>query len=135
MSDSKENVVELAQNGPLCLSGDLLVEGQDPCAETALCRCGLSKNKPFCDGSHNAAGFADPGACGDAGEGPDPATGRLEVKQAKNGPLLLSGNFAIVTGDGQVAWRGTKAALCRCGASKNKPFCDGSHKPAGFSAE
>jgi CDGSH-type Zn-finger protein len=57
------------------------------------------------------------------------------VSPAPNGPLLLSGNFTIAAASGRRAWRGTKAALCRCGHSNNKPFCDGSHKRVGFQAE
>ena len=54
------------------------------------------------------------------------------IKPLIDGPLLMQGNLTIRAGSGRVAWEGTKAALCRCGASKNKPFCDGSHKEAGF---
>lgn len=54
---------------------------------------------------------------------------------APNGPLLLSGNVTLVTAAGRVAWQGSKCALCRCGHSKNKPFCDGAHKAAGFVSE
>ena len=57
------------------------------------------------------------------------------VVVSNNGPLLLNGNFEIVSAGGRTTWRGTKAALCRCGASKNKPFCDGAHKAAGFEAD
>ena len=59
----------------------------------------------------------------------------LGVKRAKNGPLLLSGNFSIMAASGRVAWRGNKAALCRCGHSENKPFCDGAHAKKGFAAD
>jgi CDGSH-type Zn-finger protein/uncharacterized Fe-S cluster protein YjdI len=101
----------------------------------ALCRCGQSKNKPFCDNSHEDAGFKDYGAVGDSGEGFDAPGGTLEVGHAPNGPLLLNGNFTIVAASGRQAWKGKKAALCRCGHSQNKPFCDGAHKQAGFEAE
>jgi CDGSH-type Zn-finger protein len=47
----------------------------------------------------------------------------------------VSGNLSLVAASGRVAWTGTKAALCRCGQSQNKPFCDGSHKAAGFVAD
>ena len=59
--------------------------------------------------------------------------GKLEINRAPNGPLLLSGNFCIRASSSRVAFEG--AALCRCGQSKNKPFCDGAHKAAGFEAD
>jgi CDGSH-type Zn-finger protein/uncharacterized Fe-S cluster protein YjdI len=135
-----ENRVIISNNGPVYLEGDLRIDGA---AEdmpgvkfrAALCRCGDSKNKPFCDNTHEEAGFRDRGAVGETGPGAEGEGGPLEVKRAPNGPLLLSGNHAIVTGSGRVAWRGTKSAICRCGASKNKPFCDGSHTEAGFEAD
>ncbi|MBW2376502.1 MAG: CDGSH iron-sulfur domain-containing protein [Deltaproteobacteria bacterium] len=135
-----ENVVSVMYNGPLYVRGDLEVEGASADMSgvrfrAALCRCGQSKNKPFCDNSHEDAGFKDYGAVGDGGEGFDAPGGTLKVGRAPNGPLLLSGNFSIVAASGRTAWKGTKAALCRCGHSQNKPFCDGAHKKAGFEAD
>ncbi len=135
-----ENVVVIAHNGPLYLRGDLQIDGAAEDMNgvkfrAALCRCGASKNKPFCDNSHEQAGFKDYGAVGESGEGFDVPGGPLEVSRAPNGPLLLKGNFTIVAASGRKAWTGKKAALCRCGQSKNKPFCDGAHKAAGFEAE
>lgn len=135
-----ENVVTVVYNGPLYVHGDLEIDGaaRDMTGvsfRAALCRCGASKNKPFCDNSHEAAGFKDYGAVGESGDGFDAPGGKLEVKKAPHGPLLLSGSFAIVAASGRKAWKGKKAALCRCGHSSNKPFCDGSHKDAGFEAE
>ena len=137
---SDENTVMVANCGPLYVRGDLEVEGAADDMDgvkyrAALCRCGQSKNKPFCDNSHEAAGFKDYGAVGATGEPPPATGGRLEIKKAPNGPLLLSGNFTIHASSGRLAWRGTRAALCRCGHSKNKPFCDGAHKAEGFVAE
>ncbi len=57
---------------------------------------------------------------------------RSTVSLKPDGPLLLSGDFEIRAPDGRVLFAGQKAALCRCGHSANKPFCDGSHKGAGF---
>ncbi len=134
------NTVTVANNGPLYVTGDLRVAGAAddmPGTRTrvALCRCGQSANKPFCDGRHEKVGFVDRGAIGSVGKGVEADGGVLEIKRAKNGPMLLSGNVEIRAGSGRVAWRGTKAALCRCGQSGNKPFCDGSHVGAGFEAE
>ena len=134
------NAVVVAANGPLYFRGNLNIDGaQDDQPGTnqraALCRCGDSKNKPFCDNSHQDAGFNDQGAIGEQGLHIESADGPLEVKRAKNGPLLISGNFRMVTGSGRVAWSGQKAALCRCGQSTNKPFCDGKHKSVGFEAD
>jgi CDGSH-type Zn-finger protein len=178
-----------------------------PQAETyALCRCGRSKNAPFCDGSHAAAGFSgeetasnapyteradtvrgpgldmlDDGRCalarfchrdgGDAWElvkrsgsardrreavtaaGECPA-GRL-VAVAKDGTMLepehepavevlqdperdvscgisVKGRIPIGSARGFVYEARNRAVLCRCGASRNKPFCDASHLDIGY---
>ena len=139
-SADAENVVSVMYNGPLYVRGDLQVDGaaEDMSGVTfraALCRCGQSKNKPFCDNSHEEAGFKDYGAVGDGGEGFDAPGGTLQVDRVPNGPLLLNGNFTIVAASGRRAWKGNQAALCRCGHSQNKPFCDGAHQNAGFQAE
>ena len=135
-----ENVVVVANNGPLYLRGALAIDGAADdmpgvAYRAALCRCGLSKNKPFCDNSHEDGNFRDRGAVGSTGSAEVDKGGPLEVKRAPNGPLLVSGNLVIVAASGRVAWRGTKTALCRCGHSKNKPFCDGAHRDAGFTAD
>ena len=132
-----ENTVSVVYNGPLYLTGDLHIDdAADDMAgarfRAALCRCGASGNKPFCDNSHLQAGFQDFGAVGEAGPGLSGAGGPLKVRRIPNGPLMLEGDLSIRAGSGRVSWRGEKAFLCRCGASKNKPFCDGSHKDAGF---
>jgi CDGSH-type Zn-finger protein/uncharacterized Fe-S cluster protein YjdI len=134
------NQVVVANDGPLYVSGDLVIDGaadDQPGVRfrAALCRCGASKNKPFCDNGHRELRFEDQGSVGSKGEGVVEAGGKLQIRRAPNGPLLLNGSFTIITGAGREAWHGTRAALCRCGASKNKPFCDGSHKGAGFTAE
>jgi CDGSH-type Zn-finger protein/uncharacterized Fe-S cluster protein YjdI len=139
-SAQAENVVSVMYNGPLYIRGDLEIDGvaEDMPGvhfRAALCRCGQSKNKPFCDNSHEDAGFKDYGAVGASGEGFDAPGGTLKVGKAPSGPLLFDGNFTIVAASGRKAWAGNKAALCRCGQSKNKPFCDGTHKEAGFQAE
>jgi uncharacterized Fe-S cluster protein YjdI len=54
------------------------------------------------------------------------------VEPRPNGPLFLRGRLRIVAADGQVIRQDTRVALCRCGASGNKPFCDGSHRRIGF---
>ena len=138
--DSKENQVTVTQNGPLYFSGQLNIEGgPDDMPGTkfraALCRCGASANKPFCDNSHVKAGFTDSGAVGQSGPGSTSEAGELTIKPATDGPLLTRGKLTIFASTGRVAWKGEKTALCRCGASQNKPFCDGSHKAAGFKAE
>ncbi len=135
-----ENTVHVTYNGPLFVRGELDVEGLDQDApglkfRAALCRCGKSKNKPFCDNSHEAAGFRDYGAIGETGDSAAGSGGALKIVPAKDGPLLLSGNVRLLNGSGRSAWQGKKVALCRCGASKNKPFCDGQHKKIGFTSD
>ena len=135
------NTVTVRPNGSLHLRGDQIFVGGDgeESRETraALCRCGLSGNKPYCDNSHQAAGFTDAGAVTDtklapveAGEG-----GGLRIACAPNGPVLIEGPVELCDASGETVATGRKGALCRCGASANKPFCDGSHVAIGFEAE
>lgn len=138
-ADAKNTAV-VTNNGPLHVRGDLEIQdAPDDMPGTkfraSLCRCGHSNNKPFCDNSHDDAGFVDHGAVGEAGESLSEEGGKLTIRKAPNGPLLVSGNLSIIAGSGRVAWQGTRTALCRCGQSQNKPFCDGAHKAAGFEAE
>ena len=58
----------------------------------------------------------------------------LDVRASANGPLLVYGGVRVLNADGDVLYEGDKAALCRCGQSANKPFCDGTHKKVGFEA-
>ena len=58
------------------------------------------------------------------------------IKPAKDGPYLVTGCERLENfGDGKVFDTANTVALCRCGASKNKPFCDGTHKEIGFQAD
>ena len=169
----------------------------------ALCRCGASKNKPFCDGAHSSIGFSGEkerteefgtkefesreltiidniGVCCHAGvcvdgapsvffswDGderisvPDEAdkqaiidtirkcpSGSLayklqdelhdeyfsdpEIFVSKDGPLHVRGGTTLNNPAGESPVSSDHYTLCRCGASKNKPFCDGAHKEAGF---
>lgn len=168
----------------------------------ALCRCGASANKPFCDGTHTKIGFSgarlsdgsadrrdtytgkaitiydNRGLCAHAGVctdrlaavwrmGEEPwiypdgasAEAIIEVIQAcpsgalsysiggeeaaapdrgpaiaiaKDGPYHVTGNVELVGVAGSEGVSRERYTLCRCGASKNKPFCDGSHWDAGF---
>lgn len=138
-SAAVQNTIAVTYNGPLFARGALAIE--DAPADmpgvrfrAALCRCGQSKNKPYCDNSHEAAGFRDYGAVGETGKGLAAAGGPLAIKPIKDGPLRVRGNLAIVASSGCARWQGTETYLCRCGHSKNKPFCDSSHKAAGFKA-
>lgn len=135
-----ENTVHVAYNGPLFVRGDLDIDGAPEQAtglkfRAALCRCGKSKNKPFCDNSHSDDGFVDYGAVGEKGDPHAASGGTLQIRLAPDGPLLLSGNVRIVGSAGRRSWQGNKVALCRCGASKNKPFCDGQHMKTGFKSD
>lgn len=129
----------LAVDGPIYVRGDLSVEvpGEGVRKETrlALCRCGASADKPFCDGSHVEAGFADAGLVRDGRLVPLPEerSSRVVFSCAENGPILVRGSLRIEAADGTVV-EGEKGALCRCGLSTTKPFCDGSHARGGFEA-
>lgn len=60
---------------------------------------------------------------------------KIEIKASKNGPLLIAGSATFTDADGNVKQtEGKMFAICRCGQSANKPFCDGSHKRVNFEA-
>ncbi len=133
------NTVDVVPDGPLYIYGNVEITGADGTVvlkdtRLALCRCGASENKPLCDGRHNKVGFAD--AAGFENPkvkptGEDAAVG-LTIRLAQNGPLLVEGVHTIYAAGREEEVSGEKCALCRCGASKNKPFCDGAHKAIGF---
>lgn len=58
---------------------------------------------------------------------------QTSIKATVNGPYEVIGDVEVVDAKGQKrAFKGTSVRLCRCGCSKNKPYCDGSHKTCGF---
>lgn len=61
----------------------------------------------------------------------------VEIKARENGPYRVTGPVRLIDADGtayDLAERGEVIALCRCGGSTTKPFCDGTHSKIGFEA-
>lgn len=128
--------VTVTPDGPLYVHGPVTVEGVEslgPGTRVALCRCGHSKTKPLCDGAHTEAGFTDPGEV-DGESIFDPEPGACKVVVKPGGPLVMRGWVEIRAkgAEGDARRVLDQVALCRCGASKNKPFCDGSHNKVDF---
>jgi CDGSH-type Zn-finger protein/uncharacterized Fe-S cluster protein YjdI len=127
------NLAAIREAGPYAMRGDLRLDGAKIGYRATLCRCGASKNKPYCDGAHHEIGFSATG---------EPASGQtdmlpvrdgvLNVDPQPDGPLQIRGNLEITSGTGRVVARVTSAYLCRCGGSATKPFCDGTHARIGF---
>lgn len=134
------NELRVLENGPVYASGRLVIldaEHREIVRDSrvAFCRCGASQNKPYCDGRHVEVGFEDPGVGGEPTvRPPNDSTAELTVRLRADGPLVLEGRFRIVASDGDTT-EGSAGALCRCGASMNKPFCDGTHRNIGFEAD
>jgi CDGSH-type Zn-finger protein/uncharacterized Fe-S cluster protein YjdI len=127
------NLAGIREAGPYAFRGQLAIDGETKGYRATLCRCGASKNKPFCDGSHHDVGFSA------TGEPPSGKTdmlpvrdGLLEIEPEVDGPLSVRGNLEITSGTGRVVARVKTARLCRCGGSATKPFCDGTHVKIGF---
>ncbi|WP_168707826.1 ferritin-like domain-containing protein [Sphingopyxis sp. PAMC25046] len=127
------NLVTLRENGPYAVRADLLLAGECVGHRATLCRCGASKNKPYCDKSHDHVGFVATGEplsldtpkLADRG-------GVLAIEPEDDGPLHVTGNLQILSGTGRAIACVRKTRLCRCGGSSNKPFCDGTHRRIGF---
>jgi CDGSH-type Zn-finger protein/uncharacterized Fe-S cluster protein YjdI len=129
------NTISVRENGPLAINAEIVLTGALIGTRATLCRCGESKNKPFCDGSHVAGAFIATG---------EPTTtasaalakrdGALSITPYPNGPLGVAGPVEIISGTGRTVNRVERTALCRCGHSSNKPYCDGTHAKVGFVA-
>jgi CDGSH-type Zn-finger protein/uncharacterized Fe-S cluster protein YjdI len=129
------NLIQLRENGPLGFRGDLRLNDENIGMRATLCRCGESKNKPYCDGSHNDIAFEASGEPKTRASEPLAVrNGPVEIYPEPNGPLAVTGNLEVCAGTGRTIDRVTKARLCRCGQSANKPFCDNSHERVGFVA-
>jgi CDGSH-type Zn-finger protein len=201
----KKPQIKVVRKGPYMVTGLKRLKnskGEDLPVQsvTSLCRCGASKNKPYCDGSHARIGFVgdkDPNrvpgevhehvgkgitivdntdvCCRDRSciinlpkvfenDDPDAASAdeviatikkcpsgalsyklggehcqdygrKPEITVSKNGPLKIVGGIELKDDYGTQPWCKEHYTLCRCGASKNKPFCDGSHLDIGFKDE
>lgn len=127
------NLATVREAGPYAFRAQLTIDGVPAGFRATLCRCGASKNKPYCDGSHHEVGF---GATGEPPTGktdmPPARDGVLAIDPQMNGPLRVRGNLEIVSGTGRTVARVQSAYLCRCGGSATKPFCDGTHAKIGF---
>ena len=130
------NLIAIREAGPYAVRAEIRLNGDAIGYRATLCRCGASKNKPFCDGSHHDAHFAASG---------EPATGKADMLAVRDGPLAIDpqpdgplqvrGNLEITSGTGRVVARVIQAKLCRCGGSNTKPFCDGTHARIGFKSD
>jgi CDGSH-type Zn-finger protein len=201
MSSDNKPSINPAPDGPLLVNGVIKVVNKNGEMERkekmALCRCGASSNKPYCDGTHKSIGFSSTkldgrlddkrdnyagqsitihdnrSVCAHAGICTDGLASVFRYKQepwidpngasadeiiaavkkcpsgalsytvndaerietsadatifiAPNGPYALSGDCELVDSAQGTGAAKKKVTLCRCGASKNKPFCDGSH--------
>lgn len=132
------NETLVSQFGPLKLKGNITLIHEDGTLEFAnqlsLCRCGHSKNKPFCDEQHIEVEFKDSGRFAQGSEAPSPMRPvPLAVTCVENGPLHFEGRMRIVDFLGQQCTK-PRGKLCRCGQSAKKPFCDGSHVRVRFNS-
>ena len=226
MKDKENKTIKIIKNGPYIVQGDIpllklmirtdnsgypyewIEKGKYPLqGEYALCRCGKSKNKPFCDGTHEKIGFKgiesasdmsyiqrakkiegpelnltdNPYICNHAGfctrasgignlvrHSDDPEAKKAAIQIASNcnsgrfvvwdkktnkpiepdfepsiavteepekgvsGPLWVRGKIQVESAKGNIYEIRNRVTLCRCGESKNKPFCDGTHIETGF---
>lgn len=128
------NILIVQLDGPNLVTGDLAIvtaTGVRAMRSAMLCRCGHSRDKPFCDGAHVKSGFRDaaelPANCESVAVG----TGPLTVRPKTDGPNRCEGPLVVRGRDGRMAGSDL-TFLCRCGESRRKPYCDGTHKKIGF---
>lgn len=136
----QKNTISLSPDGPVYFRGNIEVQDhngnvllQD--SRWALCRCGKSGNKPACDNTHSKINFEAHASFDKSSlreENPSDDGSKLVLKAMKDGPVLVEGKYQIYSETSQPVNCSKNIALCRCGGSSNKPFCDGTHKKIGF---
>ncbi|RNC83835.1 MAG: hypothetical protein ED557_08670 [Balneola sp.] len=134
----EKNSLKIEGDGPLYIHGAMKIEGVDGTTFTetraAFCRCGQSQNKPYCDNSHIKAEFKADTSFSDERlklEETEETGGELSIRVLPNAPFVIEGTYSL-QGEEQTINTKKKMSFCRCGASRNKPFCDGAHKVIGF---
>ena len=130
------NILKTRENGPYAFHASLNIDEQCGMFRATLCRCGKSKNKPFCDNTHREIDFRATGEPDTVPSEPlKERGGELHVVPVKDGPLKVRGNLELCSGTGRTVTRAQYVKLCRCGGSSNKPFCDDTHLRIGFRSE
>ena len=139
-STPAKNTISIVPDGPVYFRGNIEVQDED--GETilndtrfALCRCGKSSNKPACDNTHSEIEFEAHASFDKSSleeENPTTDGSKLILKMQKDGPVLIQGSYQMYSEAAQPVGCSKTIALCRCGGSENKPFCDGTHKEIGF---
>ena len=122
------NELQVIPGGPLRMTGNITLIDEDGGVthsnNLSLCRCGASKNKPVCDDKHLDIEFFDNGAIGQMSDWmPVTRPQTITVTCVKNGPLKFRGYLRIYNKRGQECIT-MNGALCRCGKSSKKPFCE-----------
>ena len=128
------NVLRLQPNGPSIVTGDLTIATRTGVRElktAVLCRCGRSADKPFCDGAHVRTRFIDSARLPADVTAMSRTSGKLTITPLPNGPNRCDGPLTIRDVDDRDA-TSVSVLLCRCGGSRTKPYCDGSHRRNGF---
>jgi len=131
------NSATVMPDGPTYMHAEMSINGEEqPTCRAAICRCGATKNPPFCDGAHKQAGFKDDARDMSSKIDDDvELDGKLEIISIQDGPLMVRGGCEVCNIKGEVVAKGQELFLCRCGASEDKPFCDGSHNKINFRSE
>ena len=125
---------EVRADGPYYLRGTLLLAPDITQTRMALCRCGASANKPFCDNAHKTIEFMHATKRCRWPRRRRPATDlatSVTMTPTRNGPLQVHGPLTLRDAAGTTVFV-ESGYLCRCGGSNNKPYCDGTHIKIGF---
>jgi CDGSH-type Zn-finger protein len=129
------NELLVVNGGPLKMTGNITLIHEDGSVthanDLSLCRCGASNNKPICDDRHLEIEFFDSGRVQQLSDWmPVNRPQNITVTCIENGPLKFRGYLRIHNKKGQECIT-MSGALCRCGNSSKKPFCDSAQGCAG----